>query len=106
MTIGIVISMAIGGVMFVLSIILLTGRGSSMIAGYNTKPKSEKEKYDAPALSRFMGKILLPLSVLTALNGIEQLHELSWFWYAWGAAFLVIVAFAVVYANTGNRFKK
>jgi len=100
-----IISFAIGGIMLILSIYLLTGRGSFLIAGYNTRPKSEKEKYDAPALCRFMGKIFLPISILVALVGIEALHVL-WFWIAAGVVFGGLLVFAFVYANTGNRFKK
>ena len=92
--------------MFILGIIMLTGRGSFFIAGYNTKSKSKKEMYDATALSKFAGKIVLPLAILVALVGIEQLNELSWFWIAWVAVFVVILAFAIIYANTGNRFKR
>jgi len=103
---GFVVSAAIGGLMIILSIIMLMGHGSSLIAGYNTKSKSEKEKYDAPSLSKFMGKILLPLAILVILMGIERLHELSWFVTVWMIAFVSILAIAIIYANTGNRFKK
>ena len=100
-----IVSFATGGVLLILSIYLLTGRGSFLLAGYNTKPKSEKEKYNAPAMCRFMGKILLPISVLVALVGIEALHVL-WFWIVAGAITAGLLIFAIIYANTGNRFKK
>ena len=103
---GFIVSATIGGLMIILSIVMLMGHGSSLIAGYNTKSKSEKEKYDAPALSKFMGKILLPLAILVILMGIERLHELSWFIVAWVIAFVGILVIAIIYANTGNRFKK
>jgi len=97
---------AIGLVMIIFSIILLTGRGSFLIAGFNTMSKSEKEKYDAAALSRFIGKIMLQISMLTIVVGIEALIEYWWFWVIWSAAFAGIIVFALIYANTGNRFKK
>ena len=103
---GLIICGVIGGVMFIMSLILLTGRGSFLIAGYNTMSKSEKEKYDTVALSKFMGKILLPMAILTVLVGIERLVELWWFWVIWGLSFAALLVFAIVYANTGNRFKK
>lgn len=101
-----IICTAIGGVLIILSIILLTGRGAFLIAGYNTKSKSEKEEYDVPALCRFMGKILLPLALLIILIGIERLHEFSWFIPAWMIITIGVVTFTIVYANTGNRFKR
>ena len=100
-----IISYSIGGILLIISIYLLTGRGSFLLAGYNTKPKSEKEKYDAPAMCRFMGKILLPISILVALTGIKTLHVL-WFFIVAGAIIVGLLVFAIIYANTGNRFKK
>ena len=41
--------------LFVLSAVLLTGRGSFLIAGYNTSSPEEKEKYNAQKLCRTMG---------------------------------------------------
>ncbi|UOR13710.1 DUF3784 domain-containing protein [Halobacillus amylolyticus] len=32
-----------------LGVFLINGKGSSLIAGYNTLPKEEKEKYDTVA---------------------------------------------------------
>lgn len=39
----------------VLSIILLSGRGSFLIAGYNTADKEEKARYDEKKLCRVSG---------------------------------------------------
>jgi len=100
-----IIHAAIGGVMVILGSILLTGRGEFMLAGYNTMPKSKKERYDTPALCKFMGKIILLLAVLIILAGIEALYA-PWFWIVWGIAFVGILTFVIIYANTGNRFRK
>ena len=43
----------------VMGISLLAGRGAWLIAGYNTMPKKERERYDERALCRFMGKLML-----------------------------------------------
>lgn len=48
---------------FVLGIIFYSGRGSSLIAGYNTMPEEEKAKYDTVALCKFMGKMMFALSL-------------------------------------------
>jgi len=94
------------GFCLLVSIVLLTGRGSFLLAGYNLKPKSEKEKYDAPAMCRFMGKIMLPISLLVILTGIEALHDVLWLWIVAGAIIVGLLVFAIIYTNTGNRFKK
>ena len=41
-----------GIILAIFSIILLTGHGANLIAGYNTASKEEKDKYDAKKLSR------------------------------------------------------
>jgi len=98
-----VIICAASGLLIVLSIVLLAGRGSFLIAGFNTMPKEGKEKYDAKALSKFIGKILLPIGVLLPLQGIERIA--GWFVWVFLAVTLALVIFATVYVNTGNRFR-
>ncbi|MDR1704994.1 MAG: DUF3784 domain-containing protein [Clostridiales bacterium] len=87
------------------AIALLTGRGSWMIAGFNTLTKEEKDIYDKKALCRFMGKILLPIGVLTPLPYLSGILDISWLGIAYALLILGLVIFAAVYANTGDRFK-
>ena len=88
----------------VLSIYFLTGRGWFLLAGYNTMPKDEKEKYDSKALCKFIGKITLIISLLSFVLGIESIVR----WYIWVyiAAIVFLCVFAAVYSKTGNRFRK
>ncbi|MFK4997911.1 DUF3784 domain-containing protein [Bacillus sp. N9] len=46
----------------VLGVFLLNGKGTFLIAGFNTLPKEEKAKYNEMALSKFYGKTILALS--------------------------------------------
>jgi len=95
---------AVTGLIIVLAIVLLTGRGSFLIAGFNTMSKDRKAKYDAQALSKFIGKILLPIGILLPFVGIERIAG----WYAWVfvAVTLGLSIFAAMYVNAGNRFRK
>ena len=95
---------AIGGVLTVVSLILLTGRGSFLLAGYNTMPKSKKEQYDTPALCKFAGKIFMPIAALVILSGFETLQVL-WFWIVGGVIFVGLLAFYLV-GFYGKRFKR
>ena len=100
-------SFAIGattGLLVAISIVLMTGRGAFLIAGYNTMSKAKKARYDTVALCKFAGKITLPAGLLLPFLLIESIRD----WYAW--VYLVIITmlciFAIVYANTGGRFRK
>ena len=104
--IGLVITSGIGLSLVVMSIFLLVGKASFLIAGYNTMSKEEKSKYDGIALSRFTGKILLPIGILCPGTAIAAIYNISWFPALFIAATLGLSAFAVIYCNTGNRFRK
>jgi hypothetical protein len=91
--------------LIVISIVLLTGHG---FTGYGTismgMSEEEKEKYDTKALCKFIGKIILPIAVLTCLLGIDNI--LKWYVWIYIAVVVGLSIFAVVYIITGNRFKK
>ncbi len=100
------ITLAVGIMFLVLGIIFSSGKGSWLIAGYNTSSPEEKRKTDERALCRFVAKlmffytacfVLLSLGIYTGLDSA----------FAWiMAIFLIVTVAALIYANTGNRFKK
>jgi len=92
----------IGGaavMMALLGLYMLQGKGTFLIAGYNTMPKEEKAKYDGPAKARFIGKLLFALA-------FSMLLEKSWMFYIGVALFLGFTGAALIYMNTGGRFLK
>ena len=62
--IGIIITGVLCVVCLILSVILLSGNGAWLIAGYNTAPYEEKEKYDDEKMSRATGVLMLFAAVL------------------------------------------
>lgn len=94
-------SAVVGVILIILSAVLLTGHGAMLIAGYNTLPQREKEKFDHKRLSKFIGKVLLPVGVLTLLIGFGW----SWFIPVYIGAVVILVVIAIIYANTGKRFQ-
>lgn len=64
--IGIIITGVLCVVCLILSVILLSGNGAWLIAGYNTAPYEEKEKYDDEKMSRAAGVLMLFATVLAA----------------------------------------
>lgn len=55
-----------------MSIVLISGHGAWLIAGYNTASKAERDKYDAKKLSRVTG---IGMAVITVLIGVTGLLE-------------------------------
>ncbi|MBQ2923440.1 MAG: DUF3784 domain-containing protein [Tyzzerella sp.] len=49
-------------IVFVLAIIILTGKGDNLIAGYNTSTEEEKEKYNIKRVRICVGGMLLILT--------------------------------------------
>ena len=56
----------------ILSIVFCLGRGSGLIAGYNTSSKKEKEKYDEKKLCRIMG---IGMAVISAVILVMLLFD-------------------------------
>lgn len=69
----IIVIFCIAALPFIMSVVLLTGHGSFLIAGYNTMKKEEKEKYNEKKLCRGTGILMLLLTVLCAVMGIAEL---------------------------------
>jgi hypothetical protein len=91
-------------VLLIISIILLRGKGAGLIAGYNTA--KDKDRYDAVSLCKFVGKILLPIALLTPSIAISGIFHIHWLSIAYIVLVIGLIIFAAVYANTNNRFRK
>lgn len=89
-----------------MSVTLLHGKGSWLIAGYNTLDKETKERYDSAALCKFMGKYLLSISLILPADLIAKIRNIRWLSLILGLYLLISAVYVVIYANTGNRFKK
>ena len=101
---SLVITSAVGVLIIIMGIIFLTGRGSYLIAGLNHKSKEKRSKYDAEALSKFMGKITIPIGILIPFMGIESIAD--WYIRVFFIVICCLLIFTIIYANTGNRFRK
>ena len=80
----------------VLGVFLLNGKGTFLIAGYNTSSKEEKAKYDKLALSKFYGKTFLALSasmVFWLLSDILQTDIL----FIIGLIYLLVLLYLAYY---------
>ncbi|MFP7492800.1 DUF3784 domain-containing protein [Terribacillus saccharophilus] len=90
----------------VLAIFLSKGKGSFLLAGYNTMSDSEKAQFDEMALCKFMAKIMYGISFAILLWALSDLFESQVLLIAGYVLFFSLILFAIIYANTKNRFKK
>lgn len=105
--IGFVVIVLVALSLIGMAIPLLLGKGTWLIAGYNTMNQEEKTNWDGPALARFVGKILLAIGLVTLPYGVGVFYfSLQWLTWPYLAFTVGLSVFAVIYCNTGNRFRK
>lgn len=91
----------IGFVIFALiSILLLTGHGAGLIAGYNTAGKEEKSKYDEKKLCRVTGIGMSVIAVLLLVMAIWEEILPAAFAYITLAIVLIDCLLMIVLMNT------
>jgi len=67
MTAQFILLLIISLIVLVLAIIILTGKGDNLIAGYNTSTEEEKERYNIKRVRICIGGVLLILSPIMLL---------------------------------------
>lgn len=104
--IAVIVQLIIVAVFIILGIVFFKGKGKFLIAGYNTASREEQDKYDEKALCCFMGKLMFACAgcfVVIALGNVLEQMALVWL----GIILMILICIgAVIYANTGNRFKR
>lgn len=96
-------------ILWVLGLIIGTGKANFMIAGYNTAPQEEKDKIDEKALSKFMGKFLILLGLIQMIVPVAIIFEFNNFKFiliCMNIIFVIVTICGVIYMNTGKRFRK
>lgn len=84
----------------VFSIVLLLGRGSWLISGYNTASKEEKAKYNEKKLCRVMGSGMAVIAVLIFIMGVFESILPAFFVYISIGIILADVAVMFILGNT------
>lgn len=90
----------------IIGIVFSMGKGSGLIAGYNTLPEEEKAKYNEKELTKFMGKMMFVLSLIMILWVVSTLLHNDVFLYVGIGVFLAVTLFMIIYVNKSGRFKK
>jgi hypothetical protein len=94
------------GLFVLIGIILSMGKGSFLIAGFNTMSQKQKEEYDVVSLCKFMGKYMFIISFCITLFALSDTFGMKVIFNVGLVLFLTSTIFIVIYLNTGNRFKK
>ncbi len=100
------VQFALALMFLILGYLLKYKKWSWLIAGYNTSSKEEKSKYDTDALCDFMGHFMFVLAALMVVAGIALYLKFTFIFSASWILFVVVIFAAIIYANTGKRFKK
>jgi NADH:ubiquinone oxidoreductase subunit 3 (subunit A) len=83
-------------ILVISAIALLMGKGSWLIAGYNTASKKEKEKYDEKKLCRCVGIMLLLISVIFGAISYVKTEKFAETMIIF---IILIVIIGLIYAN-------
>ena len=90
-------------IMAFMSVLLLFGRGSWLIAGYNTASKEDKDKYNQKKLCRVIGVGMSVITILILIMTIWQEVLPASFALVFGVVTLVDCVVMIVMANTVCR---
>ena len=93
-------------IFLILAILLLRSKGASLIAGYNTMTKEEKEKYDSKALCKSTGKLMLALVFCISLMLASEIFSLSFLRVIGGIGIPVCIIFYLIHARNGEKYRK
>ena len=106
---GVIILLVIALLFLVISLFLLNGKGSWLIAGYNTASQEERDKYNEKKLCRAVGILCLLCCLLMCIlawlgyrveTGKMAENEMLPYGLGFAAVILVAAIAIVVYSNT------
>ena len=100
------IHVAVMSLFIILGFIFMHGKGAWHIAGYNTSSAYKKSRTDEKALCRFMGKSMFALAACWIPMCFSALTGKMWLLWTGQGLFAAAVIVIVIYANTGNLFRK
>lgn len=84
----------------VTSIILLTGHGANLIAGYNTASKEEKRRYNTKMMCRIVGAGMGLIAILILVMGLGMSVIPAGFVNVFGGVAIVDCLVVIILANT------
>ena len=99
------IHLVMTGLCVLLGIVFAAGKGTGLIAGYNTATAEEKANYDKKKLCKAMSRLMFALTgCWLVIASSEVFKEIALLWIGL-ALFLVISVFGAVYVNRGCKVR-
>ncbi|UNC92211.1 DUF3784 domain-containing protein [Candidatus Contubernalis alkaliaceticus] len=92
--------------LILLGILIKYTKWTWLIAGYNTSPKKEKEKYDTASLCNGVGNFLFILGAVMLIGSLGEFFNTNWLISVSWILFVLAAIVFLIYANTGNRYMK
>ena len=83
-----------------ISILLLSGHGAHLIAGYNTASREDQEKYDTKKLCRVMGGGMSVITILLLAMAVGEAVLPAYMAYVCLGVILADCAVMIILANT------
>lgn len=90
----------------VLGIVFFCGKGSFLIAGYNTSSPGEKAQYDEKALCRAMGGLMLALAACFVIMVLSEVFQIIAFLWIGLALLFVNATGGAIYMNASKKIKR
>lgn len=87
-------------IFFVIAVVLINGRGSGLIAGYNDLSKKEKEKYNEQKLCKVIGCGMGVIAFLLLFTSIFEKRLPASFSFVLFVFAIVDVAVMIILCNT------
>ena len=101
-----VIMIIVSAVIIVPAILFINGKGSFLLAGYNTMSPEKKAQYNENVLLSFIGWLLIIYTIGLLLGILMFDVGINWFGTIIMAVIHLALFWGIVYTNIGIRFKK
>ena len=96
----------ISALFIVLGIVFASGKGSNLIAGYNTASPEEKANTDEKKLLKAMSVLMFVLAGCFIISASSEIFNLKILIWTGQALFVATLIIGLIYMNSKNRFKK
>jgi|SRR5699024_242344 len=85
---------------------LINGKGTNLLAGYNTMSKEKKERYDNTAVAKLLGKVAYALAFSNLLWLIGDIYHIKWLVITGLSLLIIIIVSFIIYFKKSDNLKK